>query len=83
MKRIKLVLAATAAMTMMLSLSAGSAGADTCFDDFARAGGKPGTFVGDIASGAAGPGEPGSGTDELARATLPTANLAANAVCPQ
>ncbi len=84
MKRIKLVFAAVAAMTAMLSLGTGTAGADACFDDFARGeGGPPGGVISDAARGAAGPGEPGSGTDELAQGALPTANLAKNAVCPQ
>ncbi len=82
MKRIKLVLTVAAVTTTMLSLSAGSAGADACFDDFAQAGGQPGLLVSDVAQGAALPTEPGSGTDELAR-EVGIVNQVRNDICPQ
>ncbi len=82
MKRIKLVLAVAAVMTTMLSLSAGSAGADACFDDAAREGGRPGVSISEVARGAAQGVQPGSGTDELAR-EVGIINQVRNDVCPQ
>ncbi|MCA1718502.1 MAG: hypothetical protein LC781_17320 [Actinobacteria bacterium] len=82
MKHIKLVLAVAAAMTTMLSLGTGSAGADACFDDAARAGVRPGVTISDVARGAAQGIQPGSGTDELAR-EVGIINQVRNDVCPQ
>lgn len=82
MKRIKLVLAVAAVTTTMLSLGAGPAGADACFDDFAREGGRPGEFVSGVARGAAQGVQPGSGTDELAR-EVGIVNQVRNDVCPK
>lgn len=77
MKRIKVVFAVVAAMTTMLSLGTGSAGAGACFDE----GEQPGVFVSEAARGAAGPGEPGSGTNLLAR-EVGEINQVRNDLCP-
>ena len=54
MKRLRLVLAVAAVMAAMLTLSAGLASADSaCFDDLAQNGVPPGSFVKEIAGGAA------------------------------
>ncbi|MCA1731362.1 MAG: hypothetical protein LC751_18780 [Actinobacteria bacterium] len=60
MKRIKLVLAVVVLMTTMLSLSTGSASADACFDEAAKANQGIGPIVGEFAKNLAGPRTPGS-----------------------
>ena len=78
MKRIKLAFAVVAATTTMLSLGTGAAGAGSCFDE----GKQPGAAVSEAARGAAGPGEPGSGTNVLAR-EVGDINQVRNDACPQ
>jgi hypothetical protein len=67
MRRIVLLLTVVLILVVTTLALASIASAQSCFSALARSGQPPGELVSGLATKLAGPGEPGSDTDEAAR----------------